>query len=460
MKKDKSKSTPVFMDYQKAWLNESARLAIWEKSRRIGATYVESWASTKWSLKTGRDTWFSSADDSAAKEFIDYVAVWCELLEVIAENLGEIDLDVKNNITAYRVILPNGAKITAMSSNPKRFRSKGGRVVWDEAAHHNDGNAMWKALQASAMWGDPIRVLSTHLGESTFSRLIDKIREGKTKGSVHKTTIIDAVNDGIVDKIFKRKTSPEERRQWLDDLRAECIDEDQWLQEYMCVPVDEANAFLPYEMIAACEDQHVLWNNGLPDHVEGNLYLGMDIGRKKDLTVIWIVEKLGLMKFTRAVIVLERTPFRAQAEVLYKYLRHPKLRRACIDSTGLGMQLAEEAQQRFGTFRVEAINFTGAVKEELAYDFRRSIEEKTYIIPASQAIREDFHSVRKVVTSSNNIRFDVDNTVAGHADRFWGAALAEHAGKNAVGIPEVASMGSRESESLLRNFDTSPYGSF
>lgn len=449
---------PLFMKYQKNWIDDTARLAIWEKSRRIGATYVESWCSTKWSLDTGRDTWFSSADDSAAKEFIDYVAHWCELLEAVAENMGEIVLDMEKNITAYRVILPNGAKITAMSSNPKRFRSKGGRVVWDEAAHHNDGAAMWKALQASAMWGDPIRVLSTHLGESTFSRLIDKIREGKTKGSIHTTSIVDAVKDGIVDRIFKRKTTPEEQKQWLADLRAECIDEDQWLQEYMCVPVDEANAFLPYEMIAACEDQHVLWNNGIPQKVDGELYLGMDIGRKKDLTVIWVVEKLGLMKFTRAVKVLERTAFRAQAETLYKYLEHPKLRRACIDSTGLGMQLAEDAQARFGSFRVEAINFTAAVKEELAYDFRREIEEKRNIIPADQAIREDLHSVRKVVTTSNNIRFDVDGSVAGHADRFWAAALAVHAGKNASGVPSVASSGTRESDSLLRGFESDMRG--
>lgn len=443
---------PYFMDYQREWLDDDSRLKIWEKSRRIGATYTESWDSLKWSMKTGRDTWFSSADDSAAKEFIDYIEHWCELLEVVAENMSEDPLGLEDDITAYQVRLPNGAKITAMSSNPKRFRSKGGRVVWDEAAHHNDGAAMWKAMQASAMWGDPIRVLSTHLGNSVFSRLIDKIRAGKTKGSVHTVTIVDAAKDGIVDRIFKRPTTPEEQQQWLDDLKAECLDEDQWLQEYMCVPIDEANAFLSYEMLAAISSSNVLWNNGIPETVNGDLYLGMDIGRKKDLSVIWLIEKIGPMKFTRVVDVMEKVSFRTQKDKLYKYLGHTKLRRACIDSTGLGMQFAEEAQEDFGKFKVEPVSFTAAVKEDIAFQLRRATEEKSIIIPASEEIREDLHSVKKVTTSSKNIRFDVESGVAGHADRFWAAALANHAAKNYGGPVEVASSGTRRAESLMRGY--------
>lgn len=445
--------SPYFMEYQREWLNDDTRLKIWDKSRRIGATYAESWGSLKWSLKTGRDTWFSSADDSAAKEFIEYIEHWCELLEVIAENMSENPIGLEDDITAYQVRLPNGAKITAMSSNPKRFRSKGGRVVWDEAAHHNDGPAMWKAMQASAMWGDPIRVLSTHLGNSTFSRLIDKVKKGETKGSVHCTTILEAVEDGIVDRIMRRETTPEEQQEWLENLRAECLDEEQWLQEYMCVPIDEASAFLSYEMIAAISSSNVLWHNGIPETVSGDLYLGMDIGRKKDLSVIWLDEKIGPMKFTRVVKVMEKTSFRNQKDILYNYLRHPKLRRACIDATGLGMQFAEEAQEDFGKFKIEPINFTAAVKEELAYGLRREVEEKSIVIPDDNDIREDLHSVKKVTTNANNIRFDVESGTAGHADRFWAKGLASHAAKSYAGPVHVASRGTRASSKILVGYD-------
>ncbi|MEX1120871.1 MAG: terminase family protein [Balneolales bacterium] len=445
--------TPLFMPYQKKWLNDSSKLKIWEKSRRIGATYVQSWEDFKYALNTGRKVWFSSADESAAREYIDYMREWAQMLNVVADVYDDVAIDEDKDIKALQIRLPNDATINAMTSNPNRFRSKGGKVVWDEAAHHKDPDAMWRALQPSAMWGDPIVVLSTHRGKRTFYKLIQKIKEGKAKGNVHTTTIVDAVRDGIVDKIYGRPTTEEERNEWLKNQKDQCIDEIQWYEEFMCQPMDEADAFLSYEMIAAIEDSGVLWKNGVPEHVSGNLYLGMDIGRRKDLSIIWIVEKLGVVRFTRAVIVLNRVPFRQQREMLYKYLAHPNMRRACIDDTGIGMQLAEEAQEDFGKYKVEPVTFTGAVKEGLAYPLRRSVEEKTLIIPSSQEIREDLHSVRKAFTPSGNIRFDVESSVAGHADRFWALALADQASQTFKGMPSVASSGTRQADNILSGFE-------
>ena len=45
------------------------------------------------------------------------------------------------------------------------------------------------------------------------------------------------------------------REAWLKQQRAECIDEEQWLQEYCCVPADESAAFITYDMLNACQDQ-------------------------------------------------------------------------------------------------------------------------------------------------------------------------------------------------------------
>ncbi|WP_020403752.1 terminase large subunit domain-containing protein [Gracilimonas tropica] len=451
---------PHFLPYQKAWLDDKSDIKIWEKSRRIGATYVQSYEDFEFGMETGRKVWFSSADESAAREYIDYIAIWCSLFNTVANfSNGEVIIDEKKDIKALQVELPTGATINALTSNPKRFRSKGGKAVWDEAAWHDDPDAMWRALEPATMWGDPIRILSTHNGKRTFYRLIEKVKSGEMKGSVHTVTIVDAVNDGLVDKIYGRQTTQEERQEWLDIRKSRCIDEIQWLQEYMCLAVDEADAFLSYEMIAAIEDSHVLWNNGIPDTINGDLYLGVDIARKKHFTVFWLEEKIGPMKFTRVVKKLQNATFRAQKQILYKYLALPKLRRCCIDATGLGMQLAEEAQQDYGRFKVEPVNFTNSVKEDLAYNLRRSVEEKSSIIPESQEIREDLHAVRKVVTKSNNVRFDVDSSIAGHADHFWAFALCEEAAKTYKGQPSVASTGTLKGDNMTRNyFDGIPSG--
>ena len=175
-------------------------------------------------------------------------------------------------------------------------------------------------------------------------------------------------------------------------------------------------------MISTCESTDVLKSL---DEIKGDLYVGIDIGRRKDLTVIWCIERFENNKYTRKVKVLEKTPFHIQYEIISEILKHPKLRRCCIDSTGIGMQLAEQAVRDFGQYRVEAVMFTNKSKEEMAYNLRTNFEDKQVIIPAEHDIREDLHSIQKITTKAGNIRFDAETSeVNGHADRFWALALA------------------------------------
>ena len=91
------------------------------------------------------------------------------------------------------------------------------------------------------------------------------------------------------------------REWWLAKQRAECIDEEQWLQEYCCVPADESTAFLPYDLITPCEDPALrLQDLGEflaamrePAHAADQLYLGVDVARKTDLCVLDVGQKLG-----------------------------------------------------------------------------------------------------------------------------------------------------------------------
>jgi phage FluMu gp28-like protein len=42
----------ILLPYQKAWLADDAKVKVWEKSRRIGASYVEALASVLEAAKT------------------------------------------------------------------------------------------------------------------------------------------------------------------------------------------------------------------------------------------------------------------------------------------------------------------------------------------------------------------------------------------------------------------------
>jgi phage FluMu gp28-like protein len=448
-----------FMQYQIDWLRDKSPVKIWQKSRRIGATYVQSFEDV-YDILTNKDiptVWFSSADISAAKEYILYCAQWAKIIDAGARDLGEAVLESEKDVKGFQITFANGKRIIALSSNPKAFRSKGGKVVLDEFAHHEDAVALWKAAKPSVTWGYPLRILSTHNGKNAlFYKFIERIEKGKLQWSLHTTDIFRAANDGLVAKVLRlngRKATDTEISQWLKAQEADCFDNTTWLEEFCCIPVDEASAFMSYEKIASCESDTALWDDGASPEVLGSLYIGMDVARKHDLTVIWIIEKLGDMCYTRKVITLKNMKFSDQKEILYGWLKHPKMRRCCIDKTGLGMQLAEEAEQLFGKLRIEGVMFTATIKEEMAYKLNSAMEDKAFIIPADHDVREDFHSIRKVSTSSGNIRFDVAKSdTHGHADRFWAAALAKFATEDGSGPVFIVSKKVRPVSGILRGY--------
>ena len=249
-----------FLPYQAKWLKDNSKVKIWEKSRRIGATYAQSYEDVRDCLKeTVPGVWFSSADESAGKEYIRYCEKWAKGFNAGAKSLGEIILDEKKGIKGTVIEFKNGSRITALSSNPKAFRSKGGKVVLDEFAWHDDPDTLWAAAKPCITWGFPLRILSTHNGTTCrYFRFVDQVKKGKLNWSLHTTTIQQAVEDGLVDKILGHKTTPEERAEWLIQEHASCDDEDTWQQEYCCIPVDGASAFLTYDLIRACESPDCL----------------------------------------------------------------------------------------------------------------------------------------------------------------------------------------------------------
>lgn len=214
---------------------------------------------------------------------------------------------------------------------------------------------------------------------------------------------------------------------YFDYIRSGCADEESFQQEYMCVPADDASAFISYDLLDACtmlpgEE----WETELDP--QSCYYLGVDIGRKHDLTVFYLVEAVGEQRITRRMIELQNCPFAEQKAVLERYARLPHVRRVCIDATGIGRQFAEEARERYG-HKVEEVVFTPAVKEDLATTLRRAMEDRALRLPRHKALHSDLRSIRKETTSAGNVRYVGERNADGHADRFWALALALHAGK-------------------------------
>lgn len=254
----------LFFPYQKRWLLDKSKVKIFEKSRRIGGTWVQSFEDVVDCIEQpGLKVFFSSADMTAAGEYIDYCENWITKLNALAKLLAEIDngeveecefADEDKGIKSKVIEFNNGSKIYVLSSNPKAFRSKGGKIVWDEAAHHDNDMKMWAAAKPAAMWGYSIRILSTHNGvNSLFYQLIQKVLKGEINYSVHRVPIQLAVEEGVADRICGRKLTKKEREEWLENEHRGCMTEAIWQEEYCCNPQDESKAMLSYDLITAAD---------------------------------------------------------------------------------------------------------------------------------------------------------------------------------------------------------------
>ncbi|MBX3008629.1 MAG: terminase family protein [Melioribacteraceae bacterium] len=449
----------AFLPYQKKWITNPAQFAICEKSRRVGITYAEAYRVTR-DLSTknvkNNKVWFSSADLSASEEFIDYVGFFANYLNIASKYLGEVVIDKEDDVTAHRVRFSNGCECNAISSNPTRFRSKGGDVILDEFAHHRDQEKMFTAAKPSMMWGNRVRLISTHNGDdSYFNGLLKETRKG-TEGSMkswvpYKITIEDAIKEGLVDKVLGHKASKEEIAKYLDDafsgMTQESIDE-----EFYCIPRSSSNShLLPYELINPIERDNII--DDTLQSITGDMYVGMDIGRRKNYSVIWIFEKLGEILYTRKIIALKKVEYSEQRKILYDVLSHPCFRRCCIDATGIGNEFAENAQKAFGQFRVEPIMFTPKVKEDLASYTYLMVEGRKVVIPREKTIRDDFYSVRAITTKSGNVRYEAAVSELGsHADYFWGFSLGLEAARSYAGPLIITSGARRYVNTILQGY--------
>lgn len=422
----------VFLPYQNRWILDPARLKLMEKSRQVGLSWSTAFAGVERTAAQGAryDQWVSSRDDMQARLFLEDCKLWAGIANLAAKDLGEVVIDEKARISAYVLEFASGRRIHSMSSNPDAQAGKRGGRILDEFALQPDPRKLWSIAYPGITWGGAMELISTHRGSRNFfNQLVREVREGDNpkRISLHRVTLQDALDQGFLFKL-QQMLPPDDERQAMDEaryfdwIRAGCADEESFQQEYMCNPADDDTAFLEYDLIASAEyGREVDWKR----REHGPLYAGVDIGRKKDLTVLWVVEQLGDVLYTRHIECLERMRKSAQEEILWPWFE--KCDRVCIDATGLGIGWADDAQDEFGEHRVEAVTFSARVKEALAYPVRGAMEDRQLRIPFDTKIRADLRQLTKQVTPAGNVRFTAERTADGHADRFWALALAKHA---------------------------------
>jgi phage FluMu gp28-like protein len=448
-----AQSKSVLLPYQRAWVEDKSPLKIWKKARQIGFSFASTFRcvtdmvrrKTLWiALSAGQRQSIELAQK--AKEHVEAIARIESAARgfeyVEKEYWGAVDYEVngivlgKVDITQSVIHFPsNKSRMIFLPANPDTARGYSGNVLADEFAFHRDAKKIYAAIYPSVTRGHCIEIGSTCFGESgMFYELCEK----KNGFSKHCTTIYDAVAQGLKANI---KT-----------LRDGCPDDDIWEQEYECKFLSSASSWITWEQIQAASavDSTVIniSRDGdlqaameeiraamlrYPMPMGATCFMGGDIARKRDLTIYWplyVFPELGI-SMTPFVVSMRGRKFKEQRSIAEFLMDGLGVRRLCQDSTGIGAQLAEEMQDKYGANRVEPVNFTFQVKEDLATRTRRRFEDGAIKIPDDRNVHAGIHAVKKFPTAAGHFRYDSARTDAGHADEFWSLSLSFMAAEGA-----------------------------
>lgn len=195
------------MAYQRKWIEDKSQFKVWEKSRRIGASWTEALNSVLEAVAgKGKNTLYLSYNKDMTEQFVRDCEFWAKLLNGGLKTFKRKEIvDENKGILGFQIRFSNGRTIKALSSEPRNIRSKQARVVIDEGAFCDSLGELLKAAIALLMWGGSVCVLSTHDGvDNEFNELIEGIKNGDRadeEWSLHRTDLDDALADGLYKRI-------------------------------------------------------------------------------------------------------------------------------------------------------------------------------------------------------------------------------------------------------------------
>lgn len=433
--------------FQRGWLFETERFALACKSRQIGWSYVTAaWIVIR-AVYFGETTTIVSDKEDSAKKTLAVVKAHARILR----RLGSTMARTRKNTSKELTFVGGGAAI-AFSS--KGSRSFSGNLVLDEFAYHQNPDLVWDASAPVLTTGRKMmRLISTPNGASNaFHERVEDARDPKSGWAYYHVPMAVAIADGYeVDPAAMRKISKGDPR-----LHA---------QMFECSFLDNVLQYIPGEILEKAKIAETLLRDG-----PGLYYAGLDIGHTSDRTVLTVVRMYQGKIYPVHIESKQRTDWQGMRAMVDWAFAEYRIRRLCVDKTGLGTFPAEEMQRRHGDRvpvdyrrnKVEMIDFLLKSKEMLATGLYGNLAEGILRLPAGDAqlpkfdrrdrkfkrngvgeaygpkiianepgtaalVLTEVAAIQRVVTTAGNITYVSPRTRQGHGDHAWSLALACHA---------------------------------
>ena len=482
----KAVPSAVLMGYQSKWVADRSPLKVMEKSRRTGITWGEASDNvlTAASDRTagGQNVYYIAYNQDMTIEYIQACAMWARVFNRAAGEIDEGFWDGESEedkaIKTYTIRFPSGFRIVALSSRPSNLRGRQGVIVIDEAGFHDQLKELLKAAMAMLIWGGQVHVISTHNGtDNPFAELVEDIRSGRRKGTVHRVDFQQAVDDGLYRRVCMRlgKTwTAAEEAEWKAGVYA--FYGDGAAEELDCIPSNGTGAWLSRALIESrmsadtpvlrweCKAGFELLGDSIRtaearDWLEAQMlphlerlppeavsFDGEDFGRSGDLSVhVPLIQHQNLVRRVPFTVELRNVPFRQQEQIAFYLLdRLPRFTGGAFDARGNGQYLAEVAMQRYGATRIQQVMLSEGWYREHMPPVKAALEDgNLQDLPKDADTLNDLRAVQVVrgVPRVPDVRTKGEDKGKRHGDAAVAVALAYYASRELNAGP--VSVGSR-----------------
>lgn len=394
-----------FCEYQLRWITEPSAFALGVKARQIGFSDALAGDGVLSGFVCRRPQLILSAAQDLADEVLDKARLHCRTLAALGMP-GALDFAVNNST---EIAWKTGGRIMALPANPRTARSFSGDVHLDEFAYHQDPEGIRDAAFPMASRGGwRLRLLSTPNGAQGI--FYDWVTNPPAGWVVQQVSIEDAARDGFPVDLSK-----------LWDLCGH--DERIFAQWFRCRFLDADLQYYPTAML----DHARQWVGRVPAIADAEIYAGLDVGREEDLTALTVVAKVDDVAWTLRTITCQRTDFAEQKRLIRDARAIFRWDRLYVDSTGIGAQIAEELVTEFGVGEVFPYVFTNKSKHDLvtrALKWLRDGKVRFQKSEDGEALFREAVAMRRKVTATGAVKFEVPRSRAGHGDRLWSFLLA------------------------------------
>lgn len=443
-------------------------------SRQIGKSFVlAAWAVYRLLTRPGRLVTVLSNSKDNGLEFMGKVREICELAGVAfeQEDLSPDEFFENMQVEVRIKVAGKVGRIKVLAANPRTARGFSGDLILDEFAFHENSAKIWDAAEPIISSNPDFECRIASTGNGRFNMFYQMCAGAEATAAPENPAGLCTSAAGFLvsrvsrsaawrmgQKIYDAKTR---RELTPEESRAAALDKASYDQNYELAFNDENATLLTHEIISACEYADRIGATGNPEYYIcdqewsaealeflGGLHevviLGQDVGRKHDISVQSVGERIGGITFVRGVLRLSNMRLPEQERRLGDICRLPNFAGALIDLTGIGLGLVEYAQEHFGYHMIQGLNFaskeardpvqaqlaagakhpsdTALVTELMALDMLKTFEDRAIRIPREQSLRDALRKPQKIVTA-NGVRIAAESDDAGHADEFWAIAL-------------------------------------